>query len=90
MSLATYLGIAAILVASINIRWVYCHPTHAQNVSEIGGMMVTFLTTVPAGAAIEVSASVTKNLLTASYLFAAVLFVFSLGGLSNQETATPG
>lgn len=34
--------------------------------------------------------SVAENLLTAVYLFAAVLFVFSLGGLSNQETARRG
>ena len=31
-----------------------------------------------------------QNLLTAVYLFAAVLFVFSLGGLSHQETARRG
>ena len=51
-------------------------------------MMIVFATVTPELA--TTASDLTARLLTASYLFAAVLFIFSLSGLSNQETARRG
>ena len=52
--------------------------------------MFLFVTPAPVEAVVNSLPAVTANLLTATYLFAAVLFIFSLSGLSNQETARRG
>ena len=51
-------------------------------------MMIVFSTVAPE--MVTTASDLTARLLTASYLFAAVLFIFSLSGLSNQETARRG